>query len=327
MARQSLRYLPVGWFGLAMGACGLALALRSTRVAIGIPEAPGEFVAFGALLLEATLVAAYLLRYLAHRDAVVAEFRNPATFGFTATFPVSLMLAAGCLAPWAEHVAAGVWWLGAGIFAVYQVTALARWLQGGLEPSQIHGGTLIVVLGGLAAPLGGLPLGLLSGSQLLFGLSFALAPFIGAVVVWRVVTGPPLPEPLRPTLFILLVPPSLVYLLYPAISGESPFWARACFTLAGATAFALFAYSNRCLSWPFGPAWGAFTFPLDALASAALRNAALTNSATATVFAWLALGLASAVVALVLGRALGALARGTLCPVPPPPAATGGGSA
>ena len=327
MARQSLRYLPVGWFSLAMGACGLALALRSARVAIGVPEAPGELVALGALVLEAALVAAYLLRYLKHRDAVVAEFTNPVTLGFTATFPVSLMLAAGCLAPWAEHAAMAVWWLGAGMFAIYQVFALSRWLRGGFELGQVNGGWLIIVLGGFVAPLGGLPLGILTASQVLFGISFVLSPFMVALVLWRAIAGPPLANALRPSLFILLVPPSLTYLLYPAIGGESPFWTKACFYLSVALAFALFAYANQCLSWPFGPAWGAFTFPLDALANAALRNAALTNSSTATLFAWLALGIAAATVALVLGRALGALARGTLCAVPPPPAATGGGSA
>lgn len=327
MARQSLRYLPVGWFGLAMGACGLALALRSARLSLDIPEAPGELVAFGALVLEAALVAAYLLRYLSHRDAVVAEFTNPATLGFTATFPVSLMLAAGCLAPWAEHAAMATWWLGAGLFAIYQVFALSRWLRGGISIGQMNGGWLIIVLGGFVAPLGGLPLGILSASQVLFGISFVLAPFMVALVLGRAIAGPPLPDALKPSLFILLVPPSLTFLLYPAIGGESPFWTRACFYVAVALAFALLAYANQCLSWPFGPGWCMFTFPLDALANAALRNAALTMSSTATVFAWLALGLAAAVVALVLGRALGALARGTLCPVPPPPAAPPGGPA
>lgn len=327
MPRQSLRYLPVGWFGLAMGACGLALALRSAQLALGLPAAPGEFVALGALLLEAALVAAYLLRMLRHRDAVVAEFRHPATFGFTATFPLSLMLAAGCLAPWAAHPAMALWWLGAAVFAGYQVLALARWLGGGFEAGQVNGGWLIVVLGGLVAPLAGLPLGMVAASQALFGVSLLLSPVIAGLVLWRAIAGPPMPDALRPTLFILLVPPSLAFTLYPAIAGESPFWVRACFTLALVLACALLASARGCGSWPFGPAWGALTFPLDALAHAALRHAALGTSALATALAWASLALAAATVALVLGRALGALARGTLCPVPPPPAHSGGGPA
>ena len=327
MPRQSLRHLAVGWFGLAMGACGLGLVLRSAHTAIGLPAAPGEFVALGALLLEAALVASYLLRILRHRDAVAAEFRHPATFGLTATFPLSLMLAAGCLAPWAPHAAMALWGLGAALFTGYQVLALSRWLGGGFDAAQVNGGWLIVVLGGLVAPLAGLPLGMVAASQVLFGISLVLSPVMVGVLVWRAIAGPPMPEALRPTLFILLVPPSLAFAFYPAIAGESPFWTRACFFLAVVLAAALLAYARGCRAWPFGPAWGAFTFPLDALAQAALRHAALGTSAFSTALAWVALGLAAAAVALVLGRALGALARGTLCPVPPPPAQPGGGPA
>lgn len=322
--QQSVRYLPVGWFGLAMGLCGIALALRSATVSVGAPSAPGEFVALLALGFEALLVAVYVVRCLAHRDAVLAEFANPATLGFTATLPVSLLLAAGCLAPWSGSGAAMLWWAGAVLFALYQVYALSRWLRGGFEASQVNGGWLIIVLGGLIAPLAGLPLGLGGPAKLLFAVSMLLSPFLVMLLVWRVMMGPPMPDALRPTLFILLVPPSIVYQFYPAVTGESPWWAQACLPLAVALAFALVLASRGALRWPFGPAWGAFTFPLDALCTAAMRNAALTTSSLATLLAWITLALAAGTVALVLGRMLGALARGTLC-APPTPVATGGG--
>lgn len=326
MARQSLRYLPVGWFGLAMGLCGLALALRSATVSVGAPSAPGEFVALLALVFEGLLVAIYLVRCLAHRDAVAAEFANPATLGFTATLPVSLLLAAGCLAPWSGAGATVLWWAGAGLFVAYQLYALSRWLRGGFDPAQVNGGWLIIVLGGLIAPLAGLPLGLGGPAKVLFAVSMLLSPFLVALLVWRVLMGPPTPDALRPTLFILLVPPSIVYQFYPAISGESPWWAQACFPLAVALALALVVASRDALRWPFGPAWGAFTFPLDALCTAAMRNAALTSSSLATALAWVTLALAAGTVALVLGRMLGALARGTLCAPPASaPVTTGGG--
>lgn len=322
MAAQSVRFLPVGWFGLAMGVCGLAFALRNAARVLAFPMAPGELVALAGIALETVLVAAYAVKYARHRDAAVAEFTNPATMGFTATFPASLMLAAGCLAPWAETIAAGTWWVGAGILVVYQVYALARWLGGGFEAAQVNGGWLIIVLAGLVAPVGGLPLGLHGASQVMFGISLALAPFMVGLLLWRTVAGPPMPEAMRPSLFIFLVPPSLAYVFYGPLSGESPFWIQACLYVSVVLAMALLFASRRFMRWPFGAPWAAFTFPLDALAAAALRNAALKPTLVATSLAWAALALAAFFVALVLGRALGAFARGTLCPVPTPPPQT-----
>ena len=319
MSAQSVRYLPVGWFGLAMGLAGLAFVLRNAAKVLGAPAALGEIVALGAIALEAVLVAAYAFKYLRHRDAVLAEFANPATMGFTATFPASLMLVAGCLAPWAEFSAAAMWWLGAGILLIYQLYALARWLRGGFEAAQINGGWLIIVLAGLLAPVGGLPLGLLKATQVMFAISLALAPFIVGLLLWRTIVGPPLPDAARPPLFIFLVPPSLVYVFYGPLAGESPYWTQACLYVSVVLAGALLLASKDFMRWPFGVPWVGFTFPLDALAAAALRHAALQPSTAANVLAWATLALAACAVALVLGRALGAFARGTLCPVPPSP--------
>lgn len=312
MPAQSVRFLPVGWFGLAMGVAGLALVLRTASKVLGVPSGPGEIIAFAAVLLETVLLGAYAIKYARHRDAVRAEFANPATLGFAGTLPVSLMLVAGCLAPWTEEVATGIWWLGAGVLGVFQVYALARWLGGGIEAAQVNAGWLIVVLGGLPAPLGGLPLGLLEASRVLFGVSLVLAPFMIALVFWRTVAGPPLPDAIKPSSFILLVPPALAYALYPSFAGETPYWALGCFYACVPLATALLVASRRMFAWPFGAPWAAFTFPLDAFAAAALRHASSNPSPLASLIAWLALGLAAFFVALVVGRALGALARGKL---------------
>ena len=93
-----------------------------------------------------------------------------------------------------------------------------------------------------------------------------------ALVLYRAAVAPALPEILRPTWFILLVPPSLIYAnglaLFPGlIVLENLFY----FGLA--LAAALLIYARGMARWPFGPAWWAFTFPLDALAYAAARYA------------------------------------------------------
>jgi tellurite resistance protein len=236
--------------------------------------------------------------------------------GFTATFPVSLMLVAGCLAPCCEMIAVPAWWLGAGILVVFQIYALARWLGGGIDAAQINAGWMIIVLGGLPAPIGGLPLGLLEASRVLFGISLVATPLIVGLVFWRTLVGPAMPDAMRPSLFIFLVPPSLTYALYPVLSGETPYWVAGCFYFSLILAAALFVASRRLFSWPFGAPWAAFTFPLVTLAAGAIRHASLHPAPIAQGIAWIALALAGFFVALVLGRALGLLARGKLCAPP-----------
>ena len=82
----------------------------------------------------------------------------------------------------------------------------------------------------------------------------------------------PLPEVLRPSWFILLVPPSLIYVNGIALYPDFVF-VETIFYFGLVLAAALLLYARSFWRWTFGPPWWAFTFPLDALAYAAARYA------------------------------------------------------
>ena len=77
----------------------------------------------------------------------------------------------------------------------------------------------------------------------------------------------------------------------------------------GALALALFVYARRLARWPFGPPWWAFTFPLDALAYAAVHFAQAHPGALTRAVAGAALLAAIFFVSLVLLRSLAAILR------------------
>ena len=78
----------------------------------------------------------------------------------------------------------------------------------------------------------------------------------------------------------------------------------------GLLLIALCFYARRCLRWPFGPAWWAFPFPLDALAYAAARYAQSHPAGAHWRFAAAAtLILATLAVAGVLARTLVVIVR------------------
>jgi len=294
--------LHVGFFGAVMGLAGLGLTARAAAsVWPGVFKAPAYFTEPWVLLGAATLavlIPLYLMKGLA---SLKEDFTNPMLMGFCGALPVGMSLVAGGLGPYLPAFSQGLWWVAFALLTACQVWALIRLLSGGLAIGDINPGWLIILVGGIVLPGPGLSLGLGDAARFSFGISATIAPILMALLFYRAITGPALPEAARPTWFILLVPPSLVYAnglaLFPGV-----IFLENLFYCALVLAVALLVVSRGLSRWPFGPAWWAFTFPLDALAYAAARHA---QDHPAALWMWIsgaALLLATFFVALVLVR-------------------------
>jgi tellurite resistance protein len=299
----SFKDLPIGAYGAVMGLAGLGLSARAAAPLFpGVVRAPAyvsePIVLLGVLAL-AVLLVAYLLKIIYFRKAVIEDFTNPATLGFCAAMPVGMTLVAGGLAPYAPGFAGVLWWIGCIGLAALQVWGIARWLDGKVPLDKLNAGWLILFVGGIVVPGGGIGLGEAGAARFFFGFSAFAALVLLPLLVARAALAAPLPEALRPTWFILLVPPSLIYAhgvtFFPqAVFLEGLYFAA--LPLAGGLAL----YGRRFWRWPFGAAWWAFTFPLDALAYAATRYAQEHPAGPWKAIAGAALLAAAAVVALVL---------------------------
>lgn len=310
---MSLRVLPLGIYGMVMGLTGLGLAWRTA----GAPAWASEpWIVLGTAVF-ALLAALHVAKLLRHPDAVCAELATPALLGFCGTLPVAMSLVAAGLAPHGVPVAATLWWLAYGLHVAFMAGGVVRWLAG-MSLAELNAGWIILMVGGIVVPLGGLPLGYPEAARLLFAASVALAPILMGMVLWRAASAPPLPAAARPTWFVLLAPPMLLYINGPAVWAPSP-WIDAAFFAGLLLALWLLAGARRFRHGPFSPAWWSFTFPLDAVATAALRYAGAHPAPLWRGVAWTALALATACVLLVAARTLAALAAGTLFAPPPMP--------
>ncbi len=302
-----IRELPIGLFGAVMGLAGLGLSARAAASLFpGVFRAPAYFTELWVLLgLIAFILLSllYLLKLIRYPRAVGEEFTNPVKIGFCGTLPVGMTLVAGGLAPYLPSIADVLWWGSAGLLLAFQVWALYRWISGGIDLGQVNAGWLIIMVGGIVVPGSGIALGHVEASRFLFGVSAAATPLLMALLFFRAVLGPPIAEALRPSWFILLVPPSLIYANGAALYPELAFLENLYFfDLVLATA--LLVYARRFWRWPFSAAWWGFTFPLDALAYAAARYAQEHPSPVWTAFAGIALALATLFVVLVLWKTL-----------------------
>ena len=294
-------------YGAVMGLAGLGLAARSAAVVWpGVFRAPAYFtepwVLLG-LLAGVLMLVLYAVKLVRDPAAVRADFTHPFTLGFCGALPVGMSLVAGGIGAYSPLAGKLLWWTGFALLFAFQVWGLARLLSGGIELAQINAGWLIILVGGIVLPGPGLALGLAAPAHFSFGISAVAAPILMAILFYRAIAGPALPDALRPTWFILLVPPSLIYAnglaLYPQLG-----FLETLYFFALALAAALLLVSARFWRWPFGPPWWAFTFPLDALAYAAARYAQDHPAPLWRGFCAATLLLATFFVSLVLVRTL-----------------------
>jgi tellurite resistance protein len=263
-------------YGAVMGLAGLGLSARAAAPVLpGTIRAPAYFtepwVLLGALSL-ALLLPLYVIKLFKYPADVRKDFTNPALLGFCGALPVGMFLVAGGLAPYFFPIANFLWWTGFVLLTAFQVWALSRWLSGSIELAQVNAGWLIVLVGGIVLPGPGLALGHAEASRFIFGVSTIGAAVLMPLLLYRAFAAPPLPEVLRPSWFILLVPPSLIYVNGVALFPEGELL-EMLFPFGLVLALALLVYARSFWRWRFGPPWWAFTFPLDALAYAAARYA------------------------------------------------------
>jgi len=309
----ALRDLPIGIYGMVMGLVGLGVAWRTA----GAPAWASEpWIALGVAAF-ALLSGLHLAKLWRYPQLVVAELRIPALLGFCGALPVALSLVAAGLAPHAAPLAGLLWRTAYVLHLAFMAGGVARALAG-LRLADLNTGLIILMVGGIVVPVGGLPLGYPQAAGLLFAASVAIAPVMMGLVLWRAAAAPPLPAAARPSWFVLLAPPMLLAVNGPAVWGQSPFIDA---VFLGGTLLALWLlwYARAFRRWPFSMAWWSFTFPLDAVAAAALQFADAHPAPHWRGLAWAALALATAAVLLVGARSLAALRAGTLFALPPTP--------
>jgi tellurite resistance protein len=305
-----VRDVPIGMYGAVMGITGLGLTARAAATVLpGYVRAPAYLTEPWVALGVATflvLLPLYVAKLLRYPRAVREEFLNPMQLGFCGALPVGMFLVGGGLAPYWFALGDAIWWIGFVLLFAFQIWALTRWLSGSIDLAHINAGWLIIMVGGIVAPGPGIALGHAEASRFIFGISAAAAPIMMALLFYRAIIGAPLPDRFRPSWFILLVPPSLIYAnglaLYPGSDFLEPLYF---FSLA--LACALLLVSRSFPRWPYGPAWWAFTFPLDALAYAAARYAQDHAAPLWKTVAAATLLLAAAFVLIALVKSLRAL--------------------
>ncbi len=310
-----LRGFHPGWFGAVMGTAivGVAAAMNPGQIAALAPAARtiGQVMAVLAAALAVVLAVPYLGRFVLHRDAAVADLRDPVAGALYGTLPGGILVLAATAAavgptllpaPAVRELVASLDWVGVPLaFAISVVFAYLLFVRSELVPETVNGGWFIPPVVNIVVPLVLVPLvpgsppatarALLLASYGFWGMGFLLYLLIVTMLHHRLVLHPLPQAGLAPSLWIGLGPigvgalalvkmaaagPAVFGPLGPAVAlasrlAASALWGFGVWWLAAAALLLLHYLQSGPL--PYGIGWWGFTFPLGAYTVATLTLA------------------------------------------------------
>lgn len=272
-AKSVRREIPASFFGIVLGLGGLAGSWRVAHRVWGAPVAIGEAIFLLAAAVWATLVFAYVRKWIAMPERARAELKQPIQCCFVGLVGVATMLIAGGVLPHARALGLLLLALGGAYTVAFAVWRTGGLWQGGRDPADttpvlylptVAGSFVMATVAGAA--------GFVDAAQYAFGGGLFSWFAVESVLIHRLYTSPGLPAALRPTLGIQLAPPTVGTVAYLAVTQGQPGWIAHAFLGYGLLQSLILA---RLWPWirqqPFGAGYWGFSFGLSALATAPLR--------------------------------------------------------
>jgi tellurite resistance protein len=308
-----MRRIPLNVFGMPFGLCGLAgcwLAAAGYGLA---PVVVGAVVLGVAAVVWLVVLAVYLRYVVSDRAAFGRDLRDRTAGPFAAlAVIIPMLLGAQGVRLFAPAAATVVVDVGIVLTVLLGAWFTGDWIIGPLELDQIHPGYFLpTVAGGLIAAAAAAAVGQTDLAQAMLGLGMICWLVLGSVILVRLLTRPPLPAPLLPTLAIEVAPGAVASLAWFAIHGDHVDAVAAAIGGYGLLmALAQLRLLPAYLRLPFLPSTWAFTFSWAAVATAALHWLIGWQVAQYAV-----LVAATLLVGGIAVRTIVALVHGTLLPV------------
>ena len=292
---------------------GVAAAMNPGQIASLAPAARtlGQAMAVLATALAVVLAVPYLGRFVLHRDAALADLRDPVAGALYGTLPGGILVLAATAAavgptllpaPTVRELVASLDWVGVPLaFAISVVFAYLLFVRSELVLETVNGGWFIPPVVNIVVPLVLVPLvpgsspatarALLLASYAFWGMGFLLYLLIVTMLHHRLVLHPLPHAGLAPSLWIGLGPIGVgaLALVKMAAAGTAVFgplgpavalgsrlaatalWGFGVWWLAAAALLLLHYLRSGPL--PYGIGWWGFTFPLGAYTVATLTLA------------------------------------------------------
>ncbi len=315
-----MRRIPLNFFGMPFGLCGLA-GCWTVAAAYGLAPAGVAAATFGvAALVWLAVLGAYLRYVVSDRGALGRDLRDRTAGPFAALAVITpMLLGAQGVRPFAPAAAAVVVDAALALTVLLGAWLTGDWILGPLELDQVHPGYFLpTVAGGLVASAAAAAVGQQGLARVMFGLGVVCWFVLGSVILVRLLTRPPLPALLLPTLAIEVAPSAVASLAWFAIHGDRVDDVAAAIGGYGLLmVLAQVRFVPAYLRLPFLPGLWAFTFSWAAVASVGMHWLQAAPAPGRQVGQYALLAAATVLVGGIAVRTAVALVRGRLLPAAP----------
>jgi tellurite resistance protein len=317
--RPAPRKIPANFFGIGFGVAGLGNAWLIAAHEHLVPRIVSSVLFGVAALAWLAVLGAYLLQLRHDRQAIRADLTNPIASPFVSLALLTpLILATQALHPVAPTAGRVVVDVLIGLTVLLGGWLTGQWIYGEVGADQVHPGFFLpTVAGGLIASVGASAVGQTRLAQVMFGLGMVCWLVLGSIILNRLITRPPLPPPLLPTIAIEVAPAAVASLAWFALAGPRLDLIAAALGGYGLLmALAQLRLVNAFVRLPFMPSTWAFTFSWAAVATVALIWLDDLQPAGWRVWQIVVLTAITLLITAIAARTVLALARRQLPPAP-----------
>lgn len=312
--RASIEHLPVNLFGAVMGLAGLSLAWRLAASAFGASTMVAAVIGALACAVFAALMLAYLLKWLRHPETVAAEFRHPVIGNFYGTITISMLLVSSVLGSYSALLQQATWTIGTILTLLLSFASVSRLLKGNVDADHAVPAWLIpgVATLDIAVSGGSLPMAWAHEVNLFAASAGTVIAIVFFTMIFaRLVHKAPLAKAMLPSMMILIGPFEVGFLAYVNVYNSVDGFAGLLFYF-GLFLFVVVAWIMLRSSPSFSPGWWVISFPMAALANAALKYDLARAASPLHYLAGAILALVTLTVLVLFVRTLHLLANGRL---------------
>lgn len=310
----SIRNLPVNLFASVMGIAGLSIAWRHASHEFGVSLLISEAAGIVASILFVLLGAGYLVKAVKHPDAVLAEFRHPVAGNFFGTITIAILLLSSVAAQLNQTLAEAMWTVGTISTVALCFVIASRLLQGKIDAAHAVPAWFIPGVATLDIAVAGGTMPMPWAHEVnLFALAIGtmIALLFFTMIMSRMIHHDPLPVAMVPSLVILMAPFEVGFLAYTNFTQRVDAFSGLLFYF-GLFIFLTLAPKVFRRGIPFSTGWWGVSFPMAALATAALKYSMFVQAWPMQLVALLLLAMLSITIVVLFARTLHVLLDGRL---------------
>ena len=312
--KASIKNLPVNLFASVMGIAGLSIAWRQASQEFGVSLLIAELSGLLALIVFLVLGVSYLVKAFKYPSVVVAEYKHPIAGNFFGTITISILLLSSIVSPFSQTLAEVIWTLGTLLTLVLCFAMMSRLLKGKIEIAHAVPAWFIPGVATLDITVAGGSMPMTWAHEInLFALAVGtvIAIVFFVIIMLRLIHQEPIPTVMTPSLLILMAPFEVGFLAYTNFTKSIDTFSALLFYF-GLFIFIVLVPKVFCRRIPFTSGWWAISFPIAALACAALKYSMFAQTWPLKMIGIVLLSFLSFAIAILFTKTLSFLFNGKL---------------